>query len=462
MIRNELEFDIYLEINDNYANYFLHVKQLTFTLFFDHWNGSIIRHINSMIPLEQLTKIVLEPYRIPLEDILRLLFFTSNLHTLQFDTLGLHQNNLDFIQQHYIFDYGSKINKIESLILSGRCSLNELDFIVNLFPQLKSLETGMNRTEIKKNSILLSKTDNKTQHLFYLCIAYIPKVCLKEINTMIKSEKLLENYSIKYINYNLYVWCFKQNGVAVTVGHRLSSLSNGVKRMALQKRKRTCHSGSGGHKCHRKMHTTTRKLSVQPTMEDEVLSDENWGTFWMGSVTIGTPGQSFDIDFDTGSADLWVPGTQCENSCGGSHTFDSQLSSTYKLWNKEFHIQYGDGSSASGTWSNDTVTFGSISIPNQPFAIINSANGMKASKFDGVLGMGYQKLSSGGEIPVVWSMYLTGELSLPIFSFWFGSVSTGYDTGELILGGYDTSKYTGNFTYAPVSVEGYWEFVADS
>ncbi|CAF5036253.1 unnamed protein product, partial [Rotaria magnacalcarata] len=147
---------------------------------------------------------------------------------------------------------------------------------------------------------------------------------------------------------------------------------------------------------------------------------------------------------------------------GGSHTFDSQLSSTYKLWNKEFHIQYGDGSSASGTWSNDTVTFGSISIPNQPFAIINSANGMKASKFDGVLGMGYQKLSSGGEIPVVWSMYLTGELSLPIFSFWFGSVSTGYDTGELILGGYDTSKYTGNFTYAPVSVEGYWEFVADS
>ncbi|CAF4423067.1 unnamed protein product, partial [Rotaria magnacalcarata] len=260
----------------------------------------------------------------------------------------------------------------------------------------------------------------------------------------------------------MLIFSFKQNGVAVTVGHRLSSLSNGVKRMALQKRKRTCHSGSGGHKCHRKMHTTTRKLSVQPTMEDEVLSDENWGTFWMGSVTIGTPGQSFDIDFDTGSADLWVPGTQCENSCGGSHTFDSQLSSTYKLWNKEFHIQYGDGSSASGTWSNDTVTFGSISIPNQPFAIINSANGMKASKFDGVLGMGYQKLSSGGEIPVVWSMYLAGELSLPIFCFWFGSVSTGHDTGELILGGYDTSKYTGNFTYAPVSVEGYWEFVADS
>ncbi|CAF3368339.1 unnamed protein product [Rotaria socialis] len=216
--------------------------------------------------------------------------------------------------------------------------------------------------------------------------------------------------------------------------------------MALQKKNRTCHSGSGGHKCHRTKHPTTRKRSVQPTTEDEVLRDENSGTFWMGSVTIGTPGQSFDIDFDT----------------GGSHTFDSQLSSTYKFWNKEFYIQYGDGSSASGTWSNDAVTFGSISIANQPFAIINSANGMNTGKFDGILGMAYQKISSCGENPVIWTMYLAGELSLPIFSFWFDSVSTGYDTGELILGGYDASKYTGNFTYAPVSVEGYWEFVADS
>jgi hypothetical protein len=32
----------------------------------------------------------------------------------------------------------------------------------------------------------------------------------------------------------------------------------------------------------------------------------------------------------------------------------------------------------------------------------------------------------------------------------------------LILGGYDTTKYTGAFTYAPVSVKGYWEFVANS
>jgi cathepsin D len=39
--------------------------------------------------------------------------------------------------------------------------------------------------------------------------------------------------------------------------------------------------------------------------------------------------------------------------------------------------------------------------------------------------------------------------------------STATPGGELILGGEDTSKYTGSITYVPVSVEGYWEFQVD-
>ncbi|CAF3610681.1 unnamed protein product [Rotaria sp. Silwood1] len=195
------------KIKDHCLKYFPNVNQLTFTLFFNDWNDSTVRNLNCMIPLEQLTKIIFEPYRIPLEDIMRLLYFTSNLHTLQFDTFGFHHNNLDIVRQNYAFEYASKRNKIKFLILRGRCSLHELEFIVNLFPQLKYLETGMNRIEIKQIiRFLLSKTHNKTQHLFYLCIVNTPKVCVKEINVMMKSENLLKNYSIKYINYNLYLW----------------------------------------------------------------------------------------------------------------------------------------------------------------------------------------------------------------------------------------------------------------
>ncbi len=33
--------------------------------------------------------------------------------------------------------------------------------------------------------------------------------------------------------------------------------------------------------------------------------------------------------------------------------------------------------------------------------------------------------------------------------------------GELILGGEDTSKFTGSVTYVNVSVQGYWQFKVD-
>jgi hypothetical protein len=40
---------------------------------------------------------------------------------------------------------------------------------------------------------------------------------------------------------------------------------------------------------------------------------------------------------------------------GGSHTYQTSASSTYTASNKNFHIQYGDGSSVSGKWATDTV-----------------------------------------------------------------------------------------------------------
>ncbi len=79
--------------------------------------------------------------------------------------------------------------------------------LVHLFPQLQYLQTGMNRKEIKQIILfLLSKTNTKTSHLFYLCIKEIPKTCLQELDRLIKFENLREDYFIEFVNSNIYLW----------------------------------------------------------------------------------------------------------------------------------------------------------------------------------------------------------------------------------------------------------------
>ena len=69
---------------------------------------------------------------------------------------------------------------------------------------------------------------------------------------------------------------------------------------------------------------------------------------YFGVVEIGTPPQSFEVIFDTGSSNLWVPKVGCTH-CGLpfiSHKskYDDSKSSTYEADGEDFEIMYGSGS----------------------------------------------------------------------------------------------------------------------
>lgn len=179
-----------------------------------------------------------------------------------------------------------------------------------------------------------------------------------------------------------------------------------------------------------------------------------------GPISLGNPPQTFQVIFDTGSSNLWVPSKDCKN-CGFKPKYHSEQSSSYQKNGTEFNIRYGSGP-VSGFFSGDTCAVGTVAAKGQLFAEIMDVSGLglafKVGKFDGILGMAFQTISVNNVPPVFVNMVNQGLLD-PVFAF-FLSNEDGKD-GEMDLGGIDAKHYTGELQYYPVSSETYWEMKMD-
>lgn len=87
-------------------------------------------------------------------------------------------------------------------------------------------------------------------------------------------------------------------------------------------------------------------------------------------MSFGTPAQSFLLNIDTGSPDLWVMGKACGEDCDGSKKFDSSASSTFRASNTTYALAYGSGR-VRGKLATDTVGLAGYQLPKQSFAIID-------------------------------------------------------------------------------------------
>jgi len=199
--------------------------------------------------------------------------------------------------------------------------------------------------------------------------------------------------------------------------------------------------------------------------ESEALKDYSNAQYF-GIVQIGTPPQSFEVIFDTGSSNLWVPKVGCTH-CGLpfiSHKskYDESKSSTYEADGADFEIMYGSGS-VKGFFSKDDVTLADdIVINDVGFAEVTDAGGLglaySIGKFDGILGMGFTSISVGGVPTIFEEAMKQNKVDQPIFAFYLGD----NEPGELTFGGYDSSKFEGDLKYVKLEAATYWEIAMDS
>lgn len=176
---------------------------------------------------------------------------------------------------------------------------------------------------------------------------------------------------------------------------------------------------------------------------------------YLVQVSIGTPAQNLNLDFDTGSSDLWVFSNETPNP--GSHNlYQPGQSSTSQLANGEtWSITYGDQSSSSGDVYFDTVTVGGLSVTGQAVESAQQVSAQFASgDSDGLLGLAFSTLNTvSPDKQKTWFDNVTPQLDAALFtadlkhnapgSYVFGAVSSG----------------ASNINYTPVdNSQGFWGF----
>ncbi|KAJ4415384.1 hypothetical protein N0V82_007379 [Gnomoniopsis sp. IMI 355080] len=186
-------------------------------------------------------------------------------------------------------------------------------------------------------------------------------------------------------------------------------------------------------------------------------------TEYVATISVGTPAQSLPMDFDTGSADLWVMGKGVSGTSGHT-TYDSSSSSTAKkLSSASWSISYGDGSSSSGDVYTDTVTIGNLTYASQAVEVATTVSSefTEDTSISGLVGLAQSSINT--VTPTAQKTFfdnIKASLASPLFT-----ADLKHNTkGSYNFGYIDAAAHTGTVYYADLVTSGdfggFWTFVA--
>nr|QHB21607.1 venom A1 protease 1 [Platymeris rhadamanthus] len=219
----------------------------------------------------------------------------------------------------------------------------------------------------------------------------------------------------------------------------------------------------------RRMVDPTPLLYIEPSSSGHIEPLKNYENLqYFGVITLGTPPQEFEVIFDSGSSNLWIPSSKCtdtNSACENHKRYDSSMSSTYVEDGTEVSLLYPTGE-LKGFFSKDVLAMSDLVVQNQIFTEATEIQGshFREAHFDGLLGLAFPSIAVEGARPPFFNMIDQGLVEKPLFSVYLTKTDSDEgDGGEIEFGGWDEEKFdVASIDYIPLSETSYWKFDMDS
>ncbi|ORY68966.1 aspartic peptidase domain-containing protein [Pseudomassariella vexata] len=205
------------------------------------------------------------------------------------------------------------------------------------------------------------------------------------------------------------------------------------------------------------------KISKRDT-GSAAATPEQYDIQYLTPVSLGTPPQILNLDFDSGSSDLWVFSSETPASqVKGQAQYNPSKSSTSKeVSGATWDISYGDGSSSSGNVYTDVVNVGNATFAGQAVETAQQVSSSFTSDTnnDGLLGLAFSTINTvQPEQQKTFFDNIRDDLDSPV---WTADLKHN-EPGTYNFGFIDDSLYTGKIAYTDVdSSDGFWMITLDS
>ncbi|KAL3673137.1 hypothetical protein V7S43_002432 [Phytophthora oleae] len=161
---------------------------------------------------------------------------------------------------------------------------------------------------------------------------------------------------------------------------------------------------------------------------------------FFGSIGVGSPPQRFQVIFDTGSSDIWLPETTCAD-CAGSRRYHAAVSRSHEPLNEPFRLEYGSGNATGRIVREQISLFGDDTqseVLTLPRVHMGSASKttkrLQRFQADGIVGLGLEALAL-----ITKPSLLRSDPRLQRFSIYINPLPGALPSAQLIFGGVDDS-----------------------